>query len=707
MSRYGSQAGVYIPVIRSIPEIEDIVDILSLAAVKNLKKLSETIPFVDMFLAEVSRNGYDNEMFDEVVQLIANMVEAEACENDDHAIEEIAGQVVVGLAATFVANNPRLEKLLTGPEIDVLEDCLAEIANIINQLERPGRQSRGSNRRGGSRGGRGDDRDYRRGNVDRRAYNGGSSRRDDGYNDRGSRYDQSPRGRRKSREPLNYRGNEDNRDNRVSRNGRQPPAAFESYHDAAPQDSRRRDNLTTKDRLRLEEQDNQRGTRDPQTAPGARQANRVSIGGQRTQSNNDGTQARAESRAARLENNAKAVEPVVDNKLSSNEQWYEKKDGSRVIIVPVSIREIKNRKGPYKVLPLFPVNMAGHFTLNSDGDITGVLGIPKSEEDMDRERHDPTRFFTTWGPKTRVPNHKATAKALGHLQTKALINEIEEELESKYNFDELEELPVIDIDKLYVANSITTYEPHEDFVSTGRQILLDEVKHEHVKEMFSEGLETATINYSAIEFCGWTIVGDAAKKAMELKGLSSFSAIKNKLFELDELIPSSTLHELDVIATNWVNDYVQYNLGIKGWIIDSFMSDIDELVTELAREHRITTEFTSKAALLVGTVLCPMTNQDSDIRALTGLSEDGAFTVKFGKMSNITLIQVDSDELAIYLTGLSGVITRESWPTLSMALDVVNTLSKPTTAEMVLITKDNRKIHISQGDTTGSYIVSR
>lgn len=326
---------------------------------------------------------------------------------------------------------------------------------------------------------------------------------------------------------------------------------------------------------------------------------------------------------------------------------------------------------------------------------------------MDRERHDTTRFFTTWGPKTRLPNHKATAKALGHIQTKALIREIEKEIEAKYNFDDLEELPAIDVDKMYVASSITTYEPHEDFVATGRQILLDEVKHEHVKEMFSEGIETATINYTAIEFCGWTIVGDAAKKVMELKGLSSFSAIKNKLFELDELIPSSTLHELDVIATNWVNDYVQYNLGISGWTIDSFMNDIDELITELAKVYSITTEFTSKAALLVGTVLCPMTNRDADIRALTGLSEDGPFTVKFGKMSNITLIQIDSDELAIYLTGLSGTITRDSWPTLSMALDVVNTLSKPTTAEMVLITKDNRKIHVSPTDVVGSYIVSR
>ena len=703
MSRYGSQSGVYIPVIRSIPEIEDIADILSLAAVRSLKKLSETIPFVDMFLAEVSRNGYDNDMFDEVVQLIATMVEAEGCENDDGAIDEIAGQVVVGLAATFVANNPSLEKLLTGPELDVLEDCLAEISNIVNQLERPARQGRGGSRRGGARGGRRDDRDSRRGSVDRRDYNGGNSRRDD---DRGSRYGQSPRGRRKSREPLNYRGNEGVRDDRVSRNGRQPPVAFESYHDTTRQDSRR-DNLTAKERLRLEEQDNRQHTPAAQTVLETRHGNRAPVGGQRTDANPSGTLSRTEVRAARRDNNVTPDTAPSNNGLGANEHWHEKKDGSRVVVVPAVLREIKSRKGPYKVLPLFPSNTTGYFTINSDGDITGVVGVPKSEEDMDRERHDPTRFFSTWGPKTRIPNHKATAKALGHLQTKDRISEIEKELEAKYNFEELEELPEIDIDKMYVANSITTYEPHEDFVSTGRQILLDEVKHEHVKEMFSEGIETATINYTAIEFCGWTIVGDGAKKAMELKGLSSFSAIKNKLFELDEFIPSSTLHELDVIATNWINDYVLYNLGIRGWVIDSFMNDIDVLIKELAKEYSITTEFTSKAALLVGTVLCPMTNRDADIRELTGLVEEGPLTVKFGKMSNITLIQIDSDELDIYMAGLSGMVTRDSWPTLSMALDVVNTLSKPNTAEMVLITKDNRKIRVSQDSTIGSYIVSR
>lgn len=704
MSRYSNQSGVYIPVINSVPEVEDIADVLALSAVKSFKKLATSVTFVDMFLAEVRRNGYDNELFDEVVQLIANLVDAEECENDDDAIDHISGTVVIGLSATFVANNPKLERLLSRPELDMLEDCLADISNVLNQLDRPSRQGRGGSRRTSGRdGSRNDDRGSRRGNVDRRAYNGGNNnQRDDNYNDRGGRYEPSPRRRRKSREPLNYRGNESNRDERVSRNGRQPPAAFESYHDTAPQDGRRRDNLTTKERLRQEEQGGYR----TETTVEPRGGNRLAHSNQRTEANANGTQTRSELRASRRDAVVK-TDTKTSNERNSNEQWHEKKDGSQVMIVPATEREISNRKGPFTILPLFPSNTTGYFTVNSDGDITGVLSIPKSEEDMDRERHDPTRFFTTWGPKTRIPNHKETAKALGHLQTKARINEIEKEIEAKYNFDELEDLPAIDVDKMYVANSITTYEPHEDFVSTGRQILLDEVTHEHVKDMFLEGIETATINYTAIEFCGWTIVGDAAKKAMELKGLSSFSAIKNKLFELGEHIPSSTLHELDVIATSWVNDYVKYNLGIQRWNIDSFMNDIDELVMEIAKEYRITTEFTSKAALLVGTVLCPMTNRDVSVQELTGLSEDGPFTVKFGKMSNITLIQIDSDELDIYLTGLSGMITRDSWPTLSMALDVVNTLSKPTTAEMVLITKDNRKIHVSQGNTPGSYIVSR
>lgn len=691
MSRYSSQIGVYVPVIKASREVEDIVDLISLAAVKALRSLSKDIIFVDMYLADISANGYDNELYDKLVQLIADMVDAERCSHDDDAIAGLAESCVVGLAAVYISEDKRQANLLTTAEYDVLENCLAAFDNMMAQLDRPAR-------RGGNR-----DR------VDRRDYDGGrsrgnsrdrgrrSNRRDDydDYDDGYGRRRDAPRSPRNNREAFDYRGNRSPDRGRGGRNsGRRPPAAYEDYHDANEVTPGR--NETMKDKLRAQESDVPQ-IRRAQTVKERHHGEEVPVGGHNT------TQPITRSRRQATRAVVAEETPVAN----SGEILHEKEDGVIIRTILATQDNMMGRKTPYSVIPIFPMTVDGYFTLNSKGDITGVIGLPKSEEDMNRARHDASRFFKAWGNKTREANHRATAKALGDIQTKAKISEIETQLANKYDFDTLEQLPVVDTDTLYVVKTMTTYEPHEDFVSTAQELLLSEIGHEHVHEMFATDIGEIPINYSAVEFCGLSLTGDAASKAMELKSLTSFSAIRNKLLELESLLPSSSLHELDSIATNWVNDLVLYTLGVLGWTIDSFMLDIDDLTKALSDKLFISTAFTSQAANLVSTVLCPLTNKDEDIRNLTGLAEDGPFTVKFGKLTNITIIRVDSDEFGLYLDGLSGCVTRDSWSSLSMALDIVTTLSNAHTAEMLLVTSDNRKIHVTAGNAVGEYILSR
>ena len=686
MSRYDSDGGVYVPLIESSPEVEDIASILALTACRVLRNLSAKVPFVDMYLEEVSRNGYDNRLFDELIQLLADMVDANGTHHDDGLIESDACDVVLGQSALFVAGDKARERLLTDPELEVLDDCVRVFEITLDQLRRPARQSRGRGR--GRDSGRSRDRGR---NIEREDYNGGNRDYD---SRRGSRSRGRGRGEQ-TRERGAYRGSNSN--SRSGRNaGRQPPV--ETYYDVhSDRDHDRGHNVSTKERMRQEEY----GGRRAETVNENHRGREVPVGRSAPVQ-----EQRVPRRETREERNV--TPEVVDTTVNQpEEKWFEKEDGSRVKIIEANKWNMKGRNSPYTVVPVFPMTVDGYFTLKSSGDITGVISLPKKEEDMDRQRHDVSKFFKSWGSKTREANHKATSKALGDLQNQAVITQLEKEIADKYDFSKLEEYPNIDASLLYVVKDITTYELHEDFVSTGKQLLLDEIGEEHIKEMFGENVDNIPINYSAVSFYGWSLTGDAATKAMELKGLRSFTAIKNKLYELESVVSDSILHELDLLATNWVNEYIQYTLGVEQWNIDSFMLDIDDLITELATTLGITTAFTNAASKLVESALCPLNNKDPDIRALTGLSEDGPFTVKFGKLSNITLLQIDSDELAIFLEGCSGSVTHDSWSSLAMAINIINTLAKPNTAETILVTRDNRKVYVTEGKNIGEYIISR
>lgn len=695
MSRYNSRGGVYVPLIESSPEVEDIAEIIALSAARTLRTLSEKVPFVDIYLEEVSRNGYENRLFDDLVQLLADIVDSNGSYHDDRLIEDDANQVVLGQAALYILGDRTKERLLTPEELDVAHDCAAAFDIVLDQLRRPARRGRG---RGRDRG-----RD-----IEREDYNGGRRRdtRQGRYDDdRRGGYDDDRRGgsrsrRSQTRERGTYRGSESNT-SRGRNAGRQPPV--ESYHDIHSDYDRGGSRLSIKEQMRQQDSNNTPRRR-AETVNENRRGNDVPVG-----RSAPADEQRTTRRQVREEREAKSDAVVNDNvnQTVSEETWFEKEDGSRVKIINATERNMKGRNSPYTVVPVFPMTVDGYFTLKSNGDITGVIGLPKKEEDMDRQRHDVSKFFKSWGSKTRLANHKATSKALGDLQNQAVISQLEKELADKYDFEKLEEYPNIDSNLLYVVKDITTYELHEDFVSTGKQMLLDEIGEEHVKEMFGESVDNIPINYSAVSFYGWSLTGDAATKAMELKGLRSFTAIKNKLYELESVVSDSILHELDLLATNWVNEYIQYTLGVEQWNIDSFMLDIDDLITELATTLGITTAFTNAASKMVESVLCPLNNKDPDIRELTGLSEDGPFTVKFGKLSNITLLQIDSDELAIFLEGCSGSVTHDSWSSLAMAINIINTLAKPNTAETILVTRDNRKVYVTEGKNIGEYIISR
>lgn len=694
MSRTDYKVGVYLPQIQGSIDVQEIVGELAYSAVNALKDLSE-VAFVEMYETNVRRDGYDNELFDELIQLVADVVDSQEIWDDLGYIDESVRIIIMGKSAQFTLSNPRLEKVLTDKELAVAEECAAELDNIVAQMTRPSRRGRrrddyDDNRRG-SRSSRSSRVRGSGRSSDRRPYNGGRSEyepaprrngRDRGGRDRGGRGN------------FDYRGNE--RDGRGrNNNGRRPPE--DEYYDIDDRRDYRGSHMTTKERLRREGQPARRA----ETVVQDRRGHRVPVGGTR-----EVTQSGIPVRSTPL---YQANPDVVPEARAANagEILHEQEDGRRVLIIPATQTNMRQRKTPYNVLPLFPTTVDGYFTINSSGDITGVLGLPKSEEDMERQRHDVSRFFKNWGNMTRPVNHKATAKALGDIQSKALIRQMEAEIEEKYNLNDIETLPEVDVDKLYVAKAITTYEAHEDFVSTGQHLLLEDIEHENLRKKFDEKISDIPINYSAIRFCGFSLTGIAADKALELNGLVSFSSIRNKLIELEPLVPSSTLHELDLIATDWVNNLVKRKFGILKWDIDSFLLDIEDLIAELAKDYGISVAFTSLASGLVETVLKPLTNKDKEVCDLTGLTPDGELTVKFGKLSNITLLQIDSDELALFLEEECGSVTHDSWSSMATALDVISTLSKQNTAEMMLITRDNRKIYVDQGNTKGEHILSR
>lgn len=401
-----------------------------------------------------------------------------------------------------------------------------------------------------------------------------------------------------------------------------------------------------------------------------------------------------------------------------NEQLHKLPTGKTVLIVEATQANEVGRVNHYcKRTPVTPLDMRGYYILDEKKDIAGFILLDNEDYDMDKTDHETARFFKPWGTKNSLPDPKETSRELAKLQTKAQVNLIERELVEKYGDAETGEVnipqedDVLDFDRLHIIDNgnMACVDSNDDLVAIGKRLLLEGVANEDIKQLYREASqdgEIVPVNYHGIHFYNWSLSPESGgDKALELRGLTTHASIRRKLFELSELIPSSTMHLIDKLATDWVNNTMNRRYGYEGEAIDSYMLNIEELLDFLHGEPGdIAKNFNTLATQLVSTVLYPHKMSEDYVRkALQREDEEDNNEVVFASMMSITLINLDSDKFAVNAEVDGGSITMSSWPSMHSAIETIRSTSKPQVSDYYIVTRDNCKMRVSITVDAGVY----
>lgn len=666
---------IYVPPITGSRDVTDQADVIVLMCLEQLDKLEANRQYIQMYYDEVSKNRFDNEAFDSLIQFAADIIDVTDSFIDDRDMITQCTAAVLCSAAVFVDGIDELYTQLPRREQTEVDNAVSKFHMLVDEIKSFTRRVPYNRGELPTRGGRDS---YGRADRDSRGGRSRGNSFDRRTNDRGGR--SSYRGARDSVRGGGRRGIE-----------RQPPKEFEDR---------------TLGGGSLLEKFNKTNPRASTPVP---EPTRNTAQTRQSRFNELEVTRRPRTGAERKSEPMYRTPPPEEITPKDGEKVYIDEKGNKFLITPATEQNAQDRKNPFQGIPVCRPGVKAFFQLNNNGDIVGIVTMPIPEEEiLDKSKHDATRFFSNWGNKQKEVDHLATQKALGDLQTKKHLEQLEKQFDELYKSDDdgvIKIMPEIDTAALYVVKDFTTYEAHQDFVETGKQLALNSISNETTRNYVQNKIDDLPINYNAVKFNPITLKGEAAQKSLELRNLRSFTSIRDKMFELEELLPSSTLYVMDSIATEWVNE--QLRIRFNGvMFIDSFMSDIEDLIGALAEEG-ITVEFTNLAPMLVGTVLYPHDNTSADICRLTGLELNGELRVKFAKATNVTIIQIDSDELALFMEGNKGIVNSTTWATMTMALDVVDVLSKPFTANNILVTRDNRMVNVTKSANKGDYILSK
>lgn len=426
---------------------------------------------------------------------------------------------------------------------------------------------------------------------------------------------------------------------------------------------------------------------------------------------------------AQSRNIVEAATDINNQNLNKNKAIYpgelrHKENGKDVLLISV---EDANKANENKLVypnlycpgfsPITPGDHVPYYVLDENRNIVGLIKSDKEEEDMEKADHETARFFATWGPYSRTPDNEETKARIATLSTKAFIRSIEEEIKQKYQSDDKTdaELPekVVDMERLHVLpkDVIASLNPEtDDLVAAGRSLVTSNITDPAICKKYiraAYGDEVIPTNYHAININNWTLKDAAADKANELVGVTNYSVIRRKLMELEPLVKASTLRIIDKIAADWVNETLTKRYGYPKNAINSYISAIEELLLFLEEDDKPTYDkFIQDAGGLTGTVLHPLSTNEPVVRKALNISEDAEDTneVVFGKMCNVTLINIDSDKFSANVASNTDAysFTFDSWPAMRNVANNLFSLCNPQVANVYIVTRDNRRMEISR-----------
>lgn len=680
------------------------VAFVSANASHTLVNLSKTETWAYDFIEAAASNGYVNKTWDRIVELTCGFMYLNGEGFERKIVDYYAGVVIRGLAADELIEN--LERTRRWNELEYhVQDKLNAISeefntlrqglnNLFQQTQRRSNinnRGRGMDTRGYSQP-RGLDSLGSRSTVGPKSYSRGGSH---GFNSNAT----SP--------GLTLGGAAARRDNPrgFSRGGREP--ARERFNDI---DTTIVDNA-------------------PTYQPAYRQDHNTENNQMRTYRSDatvEGIKSRRERHIATIEEDVGSIAPapaeVVDETRAQGKELRHVADGKSVLIIrPIDAEEDED-KYPNLFNPQFAPITAGDvqvfYLLDKNRNIVDM--IISEEDEMVKEEHETARFFAAWGNKTGLPDVEETSKTLAKLQTNARVDEIEKQLVSRYGLDTDDaELPekLVDISKLHIVDSDNIAQIKsldDDLVSIGRSVLFESIDNEKLKSSYmlsNIGGVVIPTNFQTAIVPDWTLNGEAGTLALELIGLKTHGSIRRKLFELADIVDSNIMKLIDKIATDWMNEFIHKQLGYDYGVALSYMADVEQFIDWVEKDdNTLYTAFCSSASLLVNTVLKPLDTNLQEVKDRFDLEGDAWDNqVIFADISNITLINIDSDDFSANLNTNKGIgtITRKTWASMWLVCKNLFGLCTPDVNKVLIVTRDNCKMQISRTYLPGEYSLSQ
>lgn len=742
----------------------DDVAYISTVVIGALNNMAVGNPVVTAYRQETLVNGYNNDDFDAVVELTCGILDVNGLRVDEHSTSRAAEAAILFKSTEFavqdhdfytsVPENIRIAFDETMYKYDDMRHSLQNrydtvharnqrqhVPNYAQQNNYDDRRFSNNNNGGYAPAPRRDTRTSAAPRLSNQSgfgnsFGGGGNRVNEGYNQMGG-YNQNRggglplgagrsvaagmtapaphnRGAVYSADDFRGRGRNNNTVGRESGAAREmgfggdavTQTAAQVQHRGIPQGERfptRQDNQNVPDRSNYVQRDAHLNNNAPQKQVG----------------NNDNQTGNQMAEALRTIQQLKQ-DAVTGLTPYGNEVIHKLPSGKVVLILKATKANAEGYTNKYcKFPPMTPLDLQAWYILNENKEIVDLITLDNKDYDMEKSEHETARFFQPWGTKTSLPDTEATSRELAKMQVKAQVEEIEKALVEEYDMDseDFVKLPedknILDIERLHVINKddMATIDKGDDLVGVGRRMLLESVGNEEIKELYREaveGAEVVPVNYHAMTFYNWTLGGRAAEKALELRGLNSFPSIRRKLYELSDILPSSTMRLIDSIATEWVNNVVHTRFGYDKEAINSFMLDIEGLLDFFeANDAEVLTRFKQMASNLVTTVLYPHTTSDEYVLRAMGATEDEDSLVVFGEMSNITIMNLDSDLFAVNAEMDGGTVTKTSWSSLHSVIEIIKDMAKPQVANYYLSTRDNCKMKISITNDVGVYLIER
>ena len=270
------------------------------------------------------------------------------------------------------------------------------------------------------------------------------------------------------------------------------------------------------------------------------------------------------------------------------------------------------------------------------------LKFVKGTLSVDFDKHENKNLLKQQKRSSEGPDKEATLKALAEIQRKNYVEEtlaiiMGEELEGNVTGEVSDE---VDLTKpVFLDRIITGNNPSVDYVLTLSDTLVGSKYENLVGKM--------TFCYEYQYTYPLAFAGDQAKVIKELRLANDWVKMRNILAKLDTLnIEQSILTILNKRLTTIVNDLVKYRLGVD-LTIDSFDTDIEDLIEVLNEQHGQASEFKRYAKHVSGTFVHVIEAGTSKFDAYFGTEDAYKDTVGICTLTEITVIPLHSDELFI------------------------------------------------------------